>query len=340
MIPAGMLFFTDMYLNNRKRFFYKKQEYPIVRAFAALTLLALDSQNNKDLHLDFALKHLNWLAANTCQGYSGACWGLGFRWAVSKGLIYEKEIPFITVTPYALEAMVNYQLRTGDLRFIQSIKSVYDFIEKDIKVLRETQESLAVSYGPFADRIVTNATSYYMFTNSLLIPFLETNQQESAKEKVMKCYSFLQETQSTDGSWVYSPQGNSFIDCFHSCIVLKNIIKTNQNINLKDADRIVAHGYSFLKQSLWDSSKNLFRRFAKANKPTLIKYDLYDNAEMLNLAILMKDDQLVQDLSSSIRNHFVDGEKVYSSIDWIGKKRNPNMLRWAIMPYLYALSQL
>jgi hypothetical protein len=54
----------------------------------------------------------------------------------------------------------------------------------------------------------------------------------------------------------------------------------------------------------------------------------------------MSDKDLVRMLSSSIQRSFCDGQDIYSQIDFLGMRRNKNMLRWAVMPYLYALSQI
>jgi len=72
----------------------------------------------------------------------------------------------------------------------------------------------------------------------------------------------------------------------------------------------------------------------------LVRYDLYDNAEMLNLAILRGDTTLIESLPPLIEKKFMKGDDIFSQIDFLGVRRNRNHLRWAVMPYLYALSQL
>jgi hypothetical protein len=67
---------------------------------------------------------------------------------------------------------------------------------------------------------------------------------------------------------------------------------------------------------------------------------LYDNAEVLNIANMMEDTQRVKDLETAINYYFIEGKNVYSIIDYLGIRRNKNTLRWAVMPYLYALSSL
>jgi hypothetical protein len=76
------------------------------------------------------------------------------------------------------------------------------------------------------------------------------------------------------------------------------------------------------------------------NKPSLVRFDLYDNAEMLNLAIMFSDYHLADQLANAIDRYFCNGHDVYSEIDFLGIRRNKNTLRWAVLPYVYALSQL
>jgi len=122
--------------------------------------------------------------------------------------------------------------------------------------------------------------------------------------------------------------------------VLKNLTKTDRIVGLDDSVVTVAAGYRYLQQSFLDERRFLFKRFSVKNKPGLIRFDLYDNAEVLNLALLLGDVRLAQTLLTSILRHFCNGLDVYSQIDFVGCRRNKNTLRWAVMPLLYAASQM
>ena len=146
--------------------------------------------------------------------------------------------------------------------------------------------------------------------------------------------------QNADGSWLYSPEGHSFIDCYHSCIVLKNLIKANDINTLPGSHEIIERGYQFVKDNFLVRDKGLFKRFVVANKPSLVRFDLYDNAEMLYLATLMEDTDLVSALADTIEEIFVRGDVIYSQIDIFGLRHGRNTLRWAVMPYFHALSKI
>jgi hypothetical protein len=338
ILPAAALTVWDNFLNNDRRFFYKKQEYPTARALAALTLLNIYEVNNEKEFLRVAKLHIDWLIENTCKGYAGLCWGLGFKWAAGDDLDYNENTPFSTHTPYVLEALDKYIDLAADTTYTAAIESVFNFFEKDIKIMFEDETAMATSYGPAKDRLVTNAVSYTMYAYAI---FLKHLPEKSAliKEKILKLYSFVESKQLPDGSWLYEPDSqDSFIDCFHSCFVLKNIYKTDKIIPLAGSELLLKTGYSYVKSEFYNSKTGLFKRFSLSNKPSIVKYDLYDNAEMLHLAVLLNDTDLVSSLSDNIRKAFVKSDAVYSVIDILNIKRNKNTLRWAVMPYLYALS--
>ncbi len=338
-LPASVLMMIDLYVNNRARVCYRKKEYPIVRSLAALSLLSMYDLNHQEKYLNLAKEHIDWLLRNYCKGYRGLGWGLGFAWPVSCGLAYDANTPLSTATPYALEALVDYSIRTRSNEFLPSIAKVYDFFECDIRIIRESESTIATSYGPTRDRVVTNAVSYAMYSYCMLLPFVSATEKLQVETKIIKLYNFVISQQSEDGSWLYSPEGNSFIDCFHSCIVIKNLIKSSRKFPLPRSEDAIRNGYQYIVKNLYDPARGLFKRFSRKNKPSLVKFDLYDNAEMLNLSMLMGDRALTQSLSEAIRRTFHDGSDIYSQIDIFGKKQNKNMLRWAVMPYIYALSQ-
>ena len=70
LFAASAFALFDDLVNNRPRWFYRQNEYPIVRALAALCLLNLYRSNHDRRLLESADRHLQWLLANSCPGYS------------------------------------------------------------------------------------------------------------------------------------------------------------------------------------------------------------------------------------------------------------------------------
>jgi len=340
LFPAAAFALFDDVVNNGSRWFYERKEYPIVRAWAAMTLLNLFEKEPNPDYREYAIRHLNWLVANSSPGFSGLCWGLGFPNAVTKEIVYASATPYTTMTPYPLEAFVRFSEVTRDGSFHPAIASVRRFFDRDVVVMEEDETAMAMSYGPFRDRTVTNATSYCLYSYALLLNYVPMTDRAEVRAKIRRMFEFVRRHQREDGSWLYSPYGSSFVDCFHSCIILKNLIKAGRRIVLDGVERLVSEGYAYLKRALFDEQRFLFRRFSIANKRGLVRFDLYDNAEALNLALLRGDYGFAERLNASIVKHFVNGRDIYSQIDVFGRQRGKNTLRWAVMPYLYAASEM
>lgn len=341
LLPVGALTLFDLFVNDRIRLFYTRQEYPIVRALAVLCLLNLHAMLRRGQQLlENALAHLDWLVAHAAETGSGMGWGLGFKYAVQRGLVYSPETAFSTMTPYVLEALDDYTRIANDDRFVPSIHRVFRFFDEDLVLMGSTDRWIATSYTNMRDRVVTNAISYTMYSYARLLPYAEVNRHESLNARIRKLYNFLVDHQRPDGSWFYSPVGPSFIDCFHTCIVLKNILKTVTRLPQPGADDIVKRGYAYLKNEFLDPRTGLYRRFSIRNKPSVIAFDLYDNAEMLALAVDMRDFDEANRIALKIDERFIDAGTIWSKLSSIGTRHNPNTLRWAVMPYLHALTKL
>ena len=103
-------------------------------------------------------------------------------------------------------------------------------------------------------------------------------------KKRTRLFRFVKTRQNNDGSWFYyddNGKGN-FIDCFHSCFVLKNLVKFGR-LTGTDVASTVDNGIDFIMANFVDSTDFLARRFTVAANPSMTRYDLYDQAELLHL---------------------------------------------------------
>lgn len=341
ILPSAGLTIFDLYFNNQMRLGYREREYPIAHAYKSLIGMELFRKTRETQYLSFARDSISWLANNYSKGYSGYCWGINMPW-VSKIAVYDENIPHVTHTPYALEAFIEFQKLAGTKEYEDIIVSIFNFLENDLNNIIDNNKELAVSYSPKIEtRIVINANSYAMLCYTLLANKSPLGRDYS-EDKIKRLYQFLVNQQNADGSWYYfsdDAPGN-FIDCFHSCFILKNMFKVNQIVPLPNCEKVIAKGYQYLKDFLMDPNRKLFKRFSVTDRLSPVKFDLYDNAEMLNLAILLKDDALIEMLSASIKRNFVFGNDIYSHIVFPNLKVNKNTLRWAVLPYLYAYSKI
>ena len=316
--------------------FLPKREYPIVRAMATLILLKLYLASHAPHYLAQAEKNLEWLLEHHGKSESGLGWGVLVPRTVSAEVFYPPDMTFSTVTPYVLEAFFHYSRITKNRKYAWVMEKLFTYFTVDIKVLFEDEKMLATSYSTIPDRIVVNAVSYSLYARALLSVIFP---ERKAILKTEKLHNFVKSAQSDNGAWLYQYHNpHSFIDCFHTCFILKNLIKSSRLTPLPGADEEIFRGWEYLKNHLYNPKEKLFRRFSIANKPGIIKYDLYDNAEALNVANLLGDDCFAVELKQSIAAHFMVGKSIFSQIDIWNRRFSPEHLRWAVMPYLLALS--
>lgn len=161
-------------------------------------------------------------------------------------------------------------------------------------------------------------------------------------EKADRIFKFVKAGQNSDGSRFYhadNGKGN-FIDCFHSCFVLKNIIKYGQHSSV-NASAVVNKGMHYLLGNFLDYKYFLVKKFTVSAHPSVVKFDLYDQAEFLNVLILLEYKKLAEKLYDSIIKHFyIPAKQSFGyQIDVFGKLNKIVYLRWAVMPMIYALSE-
>lgn len=340
LAPAALLELFDLFINNRTRWFYQTQEYPIVRALAAQCLMNLHRLSPDPSLLAAARMHLTWLAEHAQPTGAGIGWGLGFRYAVQKDMVYPPAAAFSTMTPYVLEAFDEYQALVPGDADPGLLRRIHRFFAEDLVIMQDTARWLATSYTNSRDRVVINSLTYTLYAHARLLRLLDESERAVVADRIHRLYAFVVDHQNADGSWLYAPTDDSFIDCFHSCIVVKNILKANAYVPLDGAAEVARRGYEFIRNSCLDADAGLYKRFARRNKPGLIAFDLYDNAEALSLAIDMKDlDEAVR-LQTRINEVFVRNGAIWSRISIFGTRHDRGSLRWAIMPYFYALTRL
>lgn len=225
------------------------------------------------------------LYAMKIDGYSGACWGYPFDWVNRRGT-WPKGTPLITVTPYCFEAYLALYLATSQEKYRDVARSIVEFALNDLKIIRRPSGSIASSYSPIDNSLIVNASAYRAF---LLFRAWREFGITEAKDTAEGLIKFVIESQCDDGSWPYAvgAKGDDFVDHFHTCFVLKNLVRISELQEDEDLTRAIEKGYSFYERELFDID-GLPRPFAKGGN-RLLKYNLYDFAEAINLGVLLRD---------------------------------------------------
>jgi hypothetical protein len=338
---VGPFVALDLFLPRLVRFFSYPQEYPTVRALAAMAALNYFEITRNPKYVNCASVSVKWLIDNQSPGYHGACWGLNMPWMTKTGYC-PPTMPFITHTPYCVEALIRYSEVTKEQQVLDVALSSLEFLEKDIVALLDNSEELALSYGPSNEgRIVVNANAYAAMMYALFANKLQERKEE-LRLKATRIFNFIKSRQNKDGSWYYyedDGHGN-FIDCFHSCFVIKNIIKYGNESGV-DVANVVDKALDYIVMNFIDKDKMLAKRFTVSANPSFVNFDLYDQAELLNVLCISGRLDLASEIHDSIlKNFYIPNKSNFGSqIDVFGRLNKMIYLRWAVMPTIYALSE-
>jgi hypothetical protein len=100
--------------------------------------------------------------------------------------------------------------------------------------------------------------------------------------------NFVIGSQNPDGSWPYAVDGKRhFVDHIHTCFVLKALGKIEQLTGSAKCSAAIDRGVAYYAAHLFDE-QGLPRPFSKAPRLVIYRRELYDYAECLNLAVLLK----------------------------------------------------
>ena len=319
----------------------RKLEYPIVVAHWILQII--NRRLSGEENLSYALTALRRIAA--VPGVDGEwSWGIGFHW-MSKNGLYGPEIPFVTHTPYVMEALLAMAKQPVLHReAMELFHGTWQFLES-LRVMHEKEDLLALSYAPVDEpRIVVNANSYAAFAYAMHAVHGAVEIQTRARERAKRLVRWVVRQQHADGSWLYYADGESgnFIDCFHSCFVVKNLLKVKKLLPelACEVDVATTRGARFIQDQFFDSRSGLCRRFVARAQRDPFRWDLYDQAEFLGLLVDFGDLQRAREFAERVERRFRKGDDWYCRIDILGRRWGRNFLRWGITPFWYHCARL
>ncbi len=281
------LLFADIVFPQVRALFIPPKRYPTVDAHLILAYLNLYQITGERLYFQKAEKLGSELLAQSIPGYSGHCWGYPFDWQNNRGF-WPKNTPYITVTPYCFEAYLSLYDTTQNPKYLTIARSISQFVLKDLKDNKTSLGHYASSYSPIDDSKVVNASAYRAFV--LTEAWVRWNDTVMLN-KAMDYVSFICTAQQKDGSWLYALDNSKdkFIDHFHTCFVLKNLIKINRHLKRADISAVIRRGYDFYRQALYDQQEKP-KPFARSSHLKIIQRELYDYAEAINVGVLLKQE--------------------------------------------------
>ena len=276
-------------------------------------------------------------------------WGLPFVWVDARAM-YTREDCFIAHSAYVLEACIAIKGRTQSALVRDRVDTIATAFSRKLarfQVLAKPTGQ-AIAYSSRADEAVAvvNAASYAAFSIALLKSEYGDAMLERFEQLNEQLVDWILSVQRPDGSWLYSdlPETDTFIDCFHSCFVCKNLLKASalSGYRRPEIEQAVAKCATFIKDNFIDADTGLSAKFALdgRNYFSPFVYELYDQAEYLGLLIDLDRLEQARAFNAQIVNAFVVGSTIYTRIDKLGRKSGEQYNRWGIEPYKFQLERL
>lgn len=287
MAAVAPIILCEAFVPSARRLFWKRQRFPIADAHYAMGFAALSRAMGEGGYYERAVHFLEALEATRCAGQRQYAWGYPFDWVGIGGTIKEGT-PLITTEPYVYEAFSQVYDIDKDERWRQVMRSLAQHVSEDYSEAVTSPRAASASYCP-SDRpdsgLVVNASAYraFMLTKAAL-DFSEDKYRRQAERNMY----FVLESQNADGSWYYAMDGKrSFIDHFHTCFVMKALVKIERLTGNRDCTAAIERGVAYYAQHLFDDA-GLPKPFSKAPRLTVYRRELYDYAECINLATLLE----------------------------------------------------
>jgi hypothetical protein len=280
------MIFSEAFLPSARCFFWRRQRFPIADAHYAMGFAMLAELLNEDRYYQRAVHFLNVLEQTRCERYRNYCWGYPFNWETRFGTI-AMGIPLITTTPYAYEAFLQVHQLDGDARWLDIMRSIAEHAFSDYHEVATSAHASSCSYHPEPEGacLVVNASAYRAYLLTRAAHDLSEPRYAKVAERNL---NYVLESQSADGSWRYATDGGrDFIDHYHTCFVLKALAKVEFLTGDKSCTEAIERGVRYYVNNLFDK-EGLPIPFARRPRMTVYKRELYDYAECINLAVLLR----------------------------------------------------
>jgi hypothetical protein len=302
-IAVAPMILCEAFMPDGRRFFWKKQRLPIADAHYAMGFGFLSQYLNEKKYYQKAVHFLDILGQTRCEEFQNYCWGYPFDWETRNGSI-PMGTPLITTTPYAYEAFLQIYMIDNDSRWLEILHSIAEHVFNDIKDFEASPSASTCSYTPYDTGGVINASAYRAFLLTSASKLFSDNKYWQVAERNL---NFVLESQKQDGCWYYSiDQIRDFVDHFHTCFILKALAKIDQLTEHGGCKKAIEKGVGYYVTNLFDEN-GLPKPFSKAPRLTVYRHELYDYAECINLAVLLRGrfDQLDRRLETVLEDIFL-----------------------------------
>jgi hypothetical protein len=284
ILAVSPMIFGEAFVPSARRLFWKPQRFPIADAHYAMGFSFLSQALEEERYYRRAVHFLEVLKETRCTGYDHYCWGYPFHWETRGGTIREGT-PLITTVPYVYEAFREVYQIDGNHKWREIMHSIAQHALQDYQDFETSANASTCSYTPEPNELgVINANAYRAF---LLMRAAVDFSEEQYRKVAERNMTFVIESQNADGSWYYSTDGQrDFVDHFHTCFVLKALAKIELLTGNRECTKAIERGVGYYVGNLFD--RRLPKPFSRQPRLTVYRRELYDYAECINLAVLLR----------------------------------------------------
>lgn len=189
------------------------------------------------------------LSMKAC-GLSGAAWGYNFDWQ-SRNFFAPRGTPTVVPTAFAARAFIEAARVFNDEEYLNTARSVCDFILNDLPRTVETDTELCFSYAPKTNTRIFNAS---LLAAEVLGEVGSLTGDPALCHEAERAARYVVKKQQPDGSWTYGADPNqSWIDNFHTAYILFSLERIRGSCLPDDRELQQAFegGFSYWKKTFF-----------------------------------------------------------------------------------------
>jgi hypothetical protein len=192
---------------------------------------------------------LSMLLSMKVTDVSGNAWGYNFDWQ-NRNFLARRGTPTVVPTAFAARAFIEAADAFQNNEYLQTARSVCDFLLRDLPRTVDTETELCFSYAPNTNTHIFNAT---LLAGEVLGSVGKLINDQSLFTHAERTARYVINQQQPDGSWTYGTQPNqSWIDNFHTAYILFSLERIISACSLgAEFQRSLERGYRYWKETFF-----------------------------------------------------------------------------------------
>jgi hypothetical protein len=133
--------------------------------------------------------------------WSGICWGYPYPWQ-DLGFYAPPHTPNAVVTCFVGEAFLEAYRETGNVQYLETVKSAFDFLLKNLTVLKETDDELCLGYMPLP--MTMRVMDVSILIGALLTRYDALSGRRTYRQPARKLLNYVINQQTDYYAWYYT----------------------------------------------------------------------------------------------------------------------------------------